>query len=193
VTRSVLDDATLARMREEAKAAAGPFVDPALIREAQNILAGIPADWLTRVTGLTLAVRAAQADTGHLRALADQKRAEWDREQRAAAAAGEAAVRAERDEWASLAARLPVPVAVWHNWTARHLDGYEQGADHIVALEDLHVGRLQRAARHPLCWTPSRDHPLRHVTPNVGDENRVPDCKACLRTAERIVATEADR
>jgi hypothetical protein len=80
---------------------------------------------------------------------------------------------------------------VWHNWTARHLDGYEQGADHIVTMEPLHVGRVTREARRPLCWTPSRAHELRHVQANGEEkEDRVPTCKACLRTAERIATKE---
>jgi hypothetical protein len=199
VSQSVLDDATLARVRQEATAKASPFVDPAIVREAQTVLAGVPDEWLARVTGqpgvswrylgnadLVLAVRAARADQAHLVALRTARHAERERQQTAADVAARAAQRAERAAWAALAARLPVPVAVQHNWTACHLDGYEQGADHIVVLEDLTVGRLHRKARHPLCWTPSRAHELRHVTPNVDDERRLPDCKACLRTAERV-------
>lgn len=77
-------------------------------------------------------------------------------------------------------------MAVCHNWTARHLDGYQQGADHIVVLADLDAGRLHRKAGDPLCWAPSRAHELRHVGANVGDEKRIPDCKACVRRAGKL-------
>jgi superfamily II DNA or RNA helicase/tetratricopeptide (TPR) repeat protein len=198
---SVLDDATLARMRTEAAAGASPFVDPALLREADALLPAADRRWLERVIGhpvpshrtlthteLLLAVGAAKADTAHLRALAGSQRAaaEHARQQQAETAA--AAARAEQDKWQALHSRLPVPVTVQHNWTARHLDGYEQGADHIVVLEDLHAGRMHRTAGSPLCWTPSRAHELRHVSGNVDDGNRLPDCKACLNHAEKLAS-----
>jgi hypothetical protein len=201
-----LDDDTLTRLRAEAEAHGGPFIDPALLREASTLLPWVGRDWLehiigrhvtTRPTwqnlgnaGLYLAVQAAKADAAHLEALATARRAERERAAREAAEAIAANEQAERGEWAALAVKLPVPVEVWHNWTARHLDGYEQGADHIVVLEDLHAGQLHRSAKQPLCWTPSRARELRHVSGNVGDERRLPDCKACLRRAEKLTAQE---
>ena len=200
MTATVLDEQALAVLREQATAASSPFIDPALYRAAEALMHLADSEWLTRVLGrevavpwrrmpnadLALVVAAIRADREHLEALAAFRRAARD----AAAAAGrderERAAQAERDQWTALAAALPVPVAVWHNWTARHLDGYEQGADHIVVLAALDAGWFRRPARRPLCWTPSRDHPLRHVTPNVGDERRLPDCKACLRHAARL-------
>jgi hypothetical protein len=106
--------------------------------------------------------------------------------QRAASAAAAAARQAKMDGWVVLRDRLPFPVVVWHNWTARHLDGYEQGADHIVLLEDLVRPWFRRDKRKPLCWTPSRSQPLRYVHGNTGDEVRVPTCKVCLRWAEKL-------
>lgn len=201
MSTSVLDDATLAGWRAEAHAS--PFVSPALLREAERSI-NLPTDeWLSRVIGRALpvsawrhmtnaefevAVRALRADRTHLEALAAERRAEVSRFARADAQAREAARQAGVDEWRALAARLPVPVEVWHNWTVRHLDGYEQGADHIVVLGDLAVGRFRRNARYPLCWTPSRARELRHVSGNVGDDKRVPTCKACLQHAERLAA-----
>jgi len=203
-TTTALDETTLARLRAEAAAKASPFIDPALYRDAETLIHLANDDWLSRVlqrpgfavpawrflsnADLALTVAALRADRAHLEALAAARMAEYqqaaqDRRKRLAAE-----TQAVRNKWAALAARLPVPVEVWHNWTARHLDGYEQGADHIVVLEDLSVGRFCRAARLPLCWTPSRARPLRHVTPNVGDERRLPDCKACIRHAERLAA-----
>lgn len=198
---SALDETTLARMRAEAAHEAGPFIDPAYFRRAQSELAAVPARWLDRVIGrpagtwhslsnaeLVLALEAAQADAEHLRALAEESRSAWLLAEARREGERHRAAQAARDEWEALRGRLPVPVAILHNWTARHLDGYEQGGDHIVVLEDLHAGRLHRAAGSPLCWTPSRAHELRHVSANTGDERRLPDCKACLRHAERLAA-----
>lgn len=196
---SALDEATLAGMRAEAAADRSPFIDPATFREAQVVLAGIDPAWLDRVAGhpvrswghltsaeLTVAVRAAKADAAYLRAVVDERAARAREESQRRAEADAAVAQAIRAAWEALRERLPVPVAVCHNWTARHLDGYEQGADHIVVLSDLDAGRLHRKANHPLCWTPSRDHELRHVGANAGDETRVPDCKACLRHAGKL-------
>jgi len=46
---SVLDDAALERMRAEAAAEAGPFVNPALLRDAETVLPVVPRAWLSRV------------------------------------------------------------------------------------------------------------------------------------------------
>jgi hypothetical protein len=186
-------------MRAEAAARASPFVDPKLLRDAAAVLPGVPGDWLAWVVGrpvasyrsltnaeLALAVRAAAEDAAHLAALAAERRAARHRAEQATTAAAADAAQAQQDQWAALRARLPVPVSVQHNWTARHLDRYEQGADHIVVAENLHIGRFRRSAGDPLCWTPSRAHQLRHVSGNAGDELRLPDCKACLGHAERL-------
>lgn len=203
VTVSVLTDDALADLRLAAMADASSFVDPRLLREAGQLIRLATDDWLSRVLGrpitvarwrftsnieLAVMVRALKADRRYLEALDAAKWAEYRRGREEAERAIAAVVQAERDEWAALAASLPVPVEVWHNWTARHLDGYEQGADHIVVMADLRAGRLFRKARTSLCWTLSRDHQLRYVEPNVGDERRLPDCKACLRTAARLAA-----
>lgn len=198
---SALDDKTLARMRTAAAAEAGPFADPALLREADALLPAADRGWLERVIGhpvpsyrslthaeLLLAVRAAKADAAHLRALADSRRAEAEHARQHQAETAAAAARAGQEAWRALRSRLPVPVTVQHNWTARHLDGYEQGGNHIVVREDLNVGRFRRTAGVALCWTPSRARELRHVSGNAGDENRLPDCKSCLRHAENVAA-----
>lgn len=202
---SVLDDATLTRLRADAAAKASPFIDPALYRDAETLMHLVNDEWLSRVLArpgfavpawrflnnadLALTVTAIKADLIHLRASRDERAAEYQRAVRATAKAAAAARQAEWDEWVAMRERLPVPVVVEHNWTARHLDGYEQGADHIVVMADLHAGRLHRTARSPLCWTPSRNHQLRHVGHAFSDdERRVPDCKACLRHAERLAS-----
>ncbi len=204
---SVLDDDTLARLRAEMAAKASPFVNPAVLRDAEGFMHLATDEWLSRILGrpvrvpawryfsnadLELAVAAVKVDLIYLRALRDERAAGRQRALQAQAEAAAAARQAEWDEWVAMRERLPVPVAVMHNWTARHLDGYEQGADHIVVMADLNAGRLHRTARSPLCWTPSRDHQLRHVSHAfLDEEHRVPDCKACLRHAERLAAAGA--
>jgi hypothetical protein len=205
-TASALDDATLARMRAEAEAERSPFIDPRVFRQAQTALARVGAEWLSRIAGrpvtgwaqlanheLIVAVRAAEADAGYfqgLRAEQDAIRAEAGRVSRAEA---DAAAAEERRAWEDLRARLPVLVDVMHNWTHQHYDGYELGADHIVALAGFDVGRLHRATGQPLCWTPSRAHELRYVFSNIGDEKRLPNCRACLRHAHRLAGSERNR
>jgi hypothetical protein len=199
---SALDEAALAVMRADAAAKASPFTDPALLRKAELALAGVDAAWLGRVIGhparswrylshaeMLLAVRAAETDAEHLAALAEAEHEQLARERQAAAAAAQAKAEAAAEQWQRLREQLPVPVTVQHNWTARHLDGYEQGADHIIVLEDLDAGRLRRAAGTPLCQTPSRARQQRHVSGSPGDERRLPDCTACLHHAEKLAAT----
>ena len=199
---SALDEAVLAAMRADAEAKASPFIDPALLRKAEVVLTGIDAGWLERVVGhpvpswrhlnhaeMLLAVRATETDAEHLGALAEVERTKLAQQRQTAAASAQAKARAAAAQWQRLREQIPVPVAVQHNWTARHLDGYEQGADHIVVLEDLAVGRLRRAAGTPLCQTPSRAHQQRHVSGSVSDERRLPDCKACLHFAKKLAAS----
>lgn len=131
-------------------------------------------------------MRAADADAGYLQTLHDQAHAVYRAESARRAEQAATARQARREEWAALRARLPVLVDVWHNWTARHVEGYEQGGNHIVALAGFDFGRLHRGTGQPLCWTPSRAQELRYVEPNAGDENRIPDCKACLRHAANL-------
>jgi len=195
---SALTSETLASLRAEAARHTSRFTDPALIRDAETTLAPVDAGWLERVVGrrtrgwrylsnaeLHLAVNAARVDGEYIASAAAVQRDAWlvadARREGAAALARQTAW----NEWEALRARLPVPVVVCHNWTARHYDGYEQGADHIVVQAGLNVGRFHREAGRPLCWTPSRAHALRHVSGAPGDAERVPDCKACLRSAHR--------
>jgi hypothetical protein len=200
MTKSVLDDARLAQMRAEAAAQASPFIDPALLREAMTVLPQVTdSEWLARVIGrpvptwrhlrneeLALAVAAVKADTAHLAALKEGRLAAYRVAEQERAAQAAAAHRAKVEAWERTRARLPVPVTVGHNWTARHLDPYVQGADHIVVQAGLTVGRFRREARTPLCWTPSRSHELRHVELSDDGDDRLPTCKACLRHAERL-------
>ena len=197
VIPSALDDNTLAALRQQAAAYVSQFIDPALVRAGQLRLPAVDRSWLERVLGrdetrgwryldndkLWLALAALDIDAAHIESVAAAGRAAW-REPRVTD--GEAARRADEQAWADLRAALPVRVEVQHNWTPRHLDGYEQGGDHIVVLADLHSGRLHRARHECLCETPSRAHQLRHVGPVTGDEKRTPNCKVCLAHARRL-------
>jgi len=66
-----------------------------------------------------------------------------------------------------------------------------KGANHIVVRTSLRAGRLNREEEQPLCWTPSRAHELRYVEPTAQDERNMPDCKACLRNAEKLAGRPA--
>jgi hypothetical protein len=196
---SALDDAMLTRMRAEAAADRSPFIDPRLWRSAQEVLPRVDRGWLTRVIGrqetswmhlgnaeMSLALRAAEADPAYLQSIRDREAAEREERRRVERAETAALIAAERQAWEDLRAKLPVLVEVMHNWTARHLEGYEQGGDHIVALAGFDVGRLHRGTGQTLCWTPSRANELRYVYSNAGDEKRIPNCKACLRHAANL-------
>lgn len=197
---SALTDAVLAELRADAaRHDSNAFIDPALLRQAERLLPLVDHDWLERVIGgpvrgwrwlnnggLHLAVQAAKVDAAHLAAVTDARNAAAQEQNRLVGEAALAARQAKVHEWAALRDRLPFPVVVWHNWTARHLEGYEQGADHIVLLEDFVAPWFTRDKRRPLCWTPSRSHPLRYVHGNTGDEKRVPTCKVCLRRAAKL-------
>jgi hypothetical protein len=95
---------------------------------------------------------------------------------------------AKIDDWKALRAALPVKVVVVHNYTsARHLDGYVQGAEHILLTEELHRGRLHREVGQALCFSPSKARDQRYLSlRDAGDDDRLPSCASCLRTARRL-------
>jgi hypothetical protein len=212
MTSSALTDETLEQRRATARRDAGPFVDPRLFRKVEPILATLPQPWLERVVGGPVPDRrrmgwwawllvdwAVEADREHLAALTEQQRAEGRARLEAEAAAAQAAWQRRLDEWLALKERQPVPVFAAHNWTIGHYDGYVVGADHIVVLEPLHVGRFRRAAHEALCETPSKRRsggprlpdPLSHLEREPSrwtDPNRIPTCRPCLRRAERLAA-----
>ncbi|MFB7496059.1 hypothetical protein ACFC09_15430 [Streptomyces sp. NPDC056161] len=126
-----------------------------------------------RATAARLAREAEEADAGR-------------------AAAEEAAGR--EAEWRELVDTLQaagVRVEVRHNYTsARHLEFYTQGADHVYLLDPLHVGRLHRDADVALCHTPSNAPNLAYLEPTT--DGRLPSCQTCLRhmrsAARRLAA-----
>jgi hypothetical protein len=118
-TLSALGETVLTRMRAEAAAEAGPFVDPRLLREAQTALPGTGQAWLERVVGhplgstraltgaeVLLTVRAAQAGAAHLQALTRQRRIGQELAQQRAAAAAAAARQTRRQAWEARRARI---------------------------------------------------------------------------------------
>lgn len=194
----------LADLRDQAIREAGPFVDPRRLRSVVARMAGRPDDWAGAILGhpyaglrstrwrelvlLDLACDAEPDPPVSAARMAREEAARRATDERNARSAAEH--QATVGEWRQLRDALPVPVIVLHNYTShRHCEsGYVQGRDHIIVQADLLVGRLHRAADEPLCWTPSRAKDLQ-VFANPLDaitEDRLPTCKACLRTAERI-------
>jgi hypothetical protein len=199
MTAGGLSEAEITRLHQQAQGETSPFVDPALWRQAQVTLPGVGLEWLSRVVRrpvasyvqltnleMTVALQAAQADQAWLEGQAAQRYQERVKASRVAAAAAEHQRAAEHTAWGVLRAALPVQVAVCHNWTVRHLEGYEQGADHIVLQAPLDAGRLHRDTGQTLCWTPARARQLRYVQGAAGDADRTPTCVACLTHARHL-------
>lgn len=195
-----LTDETLAQLRDRARREAGPFIDPVRLPQLKRIVVGAQQEWMSAVLGrpvhdwrridwselvlLGLARDAEPVPPVPPRVLAARDTCAEQRRAQVTMAQDRAG------SWQDLRSRLPVKVEVAHNYTShRHVEGYVQGADHIIVLEDLHDGRLHRAAGRPLCWTPSRAANL-EVFDDAGD-HRVPGCQACLRTAERIARPQS--
>jgi hypothetical protein len=217
MTGSALTDERLVELREAARreASDGRFIDPVLFRQTAGMIGTVPADWLMRVYGepfasrsqlpwwvSVLVLRAREEDAAHLAELEAARTAAAQRIREEEAAAARAQGEAQLSEWRALQERLPVRTFAAHNWTVGHYDGYVSGADHIVVLEPLDVGRLHRATGKSLCETPSkarsgtarRPNPLRHLEndpDSASDPNRIPTCRACLRIAERLAGARA--
>lgn len=111
----------------------------------------------------------------------------------------QAAARAsELDAWHALRDTLPVKVFVGHNWSAGHYETSRTGRDHIVAQDDLVVGRLRRDAGDALCETAgmkrrvgargfgAHDHLDRSPDMAGSERERVPTCAACMRLARQL-------
>lgn len=197
-------------VRRARDAAEGPFVDPRWVRSPR--CASYPMAWVREVLPAELGEVRPGEDGSHVQrvflAMAAERDADGVRRHREDAAraallfmnaqADKAAAerRRELDEWHALRALLPVAVFVGHNWSAGHYELSRTGRDHIVAQEDLAVGRLRRAAGDALCETAARKGergargfgPRDHLdrSPVDGERERVPSCAACLRVASRV-------
>jgi hypothetical protein len=113
-------------MRAEAPAEQNPITDPRLIRQAETALAGISAEWLSRVVGrpaagwrqswahhkLIVAVRAAEADAGHFQAAAEEEASARAEANRAALGKERAAAAKELRAWEDLRSRQARPYRV---------------------------------------------------------------------------------
>ncbi|MEU4576177.1 hypothetical protein [Nonomuraea sp. NPDC023979] len=201
-----LTPAQIVVLHAEAYAQRSPFVDPAALRVVMST--HFHTEWAAAILGhpyqgwnhianweivlLALALKA-EPDRPTPAVVAErQERAR--REMEEAERARQVRYQAELDAWHVLRDRLPIKVTVGHNWTIGHWEsGYVTGRDHIVAQEELRVGRLHRAVRQVLCETPSKTtsgrrnkDPLRGVDRRDDGEDRIPTCVACLRVAERI-------
>lgn len=194
---TVLTEGEITGLRKRAHREAGPFVDSHLIHR----IVIHNAEWASEILGhpflgarylpwrelylLHLASQAEPVPPAPPLETAARARAaqELQESQERWARAREREVR----EWEALAAALPVPVEVRHNYTShRHLGHYSQGGDHIYLLEELRIGRLYRRASDVLCYTPSRAKDLREF-PETATDGRTPNCKVCLKTAHSIV------
>ncbi|QPL14140.1 hypothetical protein QEH48_gp111 [Streptomyces phage TurkishDelight] len=191
----------LDELRARAAREAGPFVDPRVQAAFRVHGPEWAADILGRPYGgpyaltwpelylLHLAVQAEPTPPPPPRATAAREL----EEEAARRAAAEEAARSE-EEWRELADALQaagVRVEVRHNYTsARHLEFYTQGADHVYLLDPLHVGRLHRASGVALCHTPSNARNLAYLEPTT--DGRLPSCQTCLRhmraAARRLAA-----
>lgn len=191
---------------DEASARARRPVDPAGIYKLEETIDRRGNDWCTAVLGYAYpGLRYISHTHAEVLRVADERGIEpplpryitegRERERlRREAVAKMAADRqnARNAEWTALAGALPVPAVVLHNYEShRHYDGYVQGVDHIVLLEDLRVGRLARARGEALCETPSNAKNLDFPEFPTPDQDRRPSCKTCIRTACRVTGREA--
>jgi hypothetical protein len=200
----------LDHLRVSAYAERSPFIDPAAFRAVRE--AQFYSEWATAILGhpykgwnhvepweITLLALALKAEPDRPVPAAEVARQEQRRVEREAInLAAAKAYQAELDVWHALRDRLPISVTVGHNWTLGHYDGYVTGREHIVAQEDLAIGRLHRKAKQVFCETPSKTasgtrnkDPLRGVDRHNDGEDRIPTCKPCLRIAERIAKGES--
>jgi hypothetical protein len=192
-----LTDKQIGELRERAPREAGPFVNPRLV----GCIRVHNAEWASEILGfpfpgndrlpwpdlylLHLAAQEEPAPPPPPLATARRLVHEQQEEQRRKMEAER--YRLEVGEWERLKAALEeagTEVTVRHNYTShRHLDLYTQGGDHIYLRKPLHFGRLYRDAGSVLCWTPSRAKDLEHFPVEGEYDDRLPTCKACLKTA----------
>ncbi|MCF3960294.1 hypothetical protein [Streptomyces fuscigenes] len=187
-----LTPTALDQLRTRARREVGPFVDP----RVQAAFRVHSAEWATEILGcpyvgpraltwpdlylLHLAVQAEPSPPPPPCATA--ARAARELEERAALRAGAEDAARQEAEWRELVdalRRAGVRVEVRHNYTsARHLEFYTQGADHVVLLDPLRVGRLRRDAGTALCHTPSNAPNLAYL--EATRDGRLPSCRTCL-------------
>jgi hypothetical protein len=193
--------AGLRAMAEESVRLDNRFVDPVKMRMLERI--GRGGDW--RLSVLGHGAQRTLLDL-HMLLLAHGQDIvppppKWLADIRAAQAAAEAAREEARQarlaalagEWDALWKALPVPVTVAYNYSGpNHLEGWCQGAVHILVAEGLRAGRLHRAVGDALCTTPSSGKHQLFDGGSVPPDQRWPTCKTCLRAAARLTGLTAD-
>ncbi|MFE0472486.1 hypothetical protein ACFW2V_12820 [Streptomyces sp. NPDC058947] len=187
----------ITELRERARREAGPFTNPAITSSSYSH----NPEWAAEIIGersnprvltwlevyLLYIAKQAEPDPPPL---AMARRRAYEQEEKQRRAAEQERWRQEWSDWEYLKATLEAAgtqVTVRHNYTShRHLDGYTQGADHIYLKKPLTFGRLRRDADIVLCWTPSRAKDLEYFPVEGEYDDRVPTCKACIKTARSI-------
>lgn len=187
-------------LRERARREAGPFVNPAITSSFRPH----NPEWSAEILGehydrprrllwwevYLLYIAAQEEPSPPPPPLATARRLEFEKKEEERREAEKEKWRAKWADWESLKKALEeagTRVTVRHNYTShRHLDGYVQGVDHIYLKEPLNFGRLRRDSDIVLCWTPSRAKDLEYFPVEGEYEDRVPNCKACLKIARSI-------
>lgn len=187
----------------------GGFVDPVKMREADQLLYN--RDWAVSILGhsrLGMGRGGITLEEMHLLLIAARRNITAPLPERIAAARAkaEAAEQAwqasyrkwQQDldtEWAALSAALTgqnMQMAVVHNFqSARHCEGFVQGADHLLPQVPIHKGRFARLCYQALCETRSNAHNLYFPHRSGEGDNRRPTCKACIRRACKLTGLEA--
>lgn len=191
----------LLEMAQESVRRDGSFIDPVKMRMVQQLPRR--SDWATAVLGgnysnnllgmhMLLLAHGQDIDPPLPAWLAElrEKQAEARRRQEAEAAA---LLAKQYGVWELLWRRMPVLVSVAYNYSGpRHTETYTSGAVHVLLLSDLTFGKMRRVKGWALCTTESA---VRHqLFAGYGDHpsTRLPSCKACIRTACRIVGVDRD-
>lgn len=200
-----LTDEEIGALRERARREAGPFVDPHLVHRIRIH----NAEWASGILGFSftgpehliwsdlylLHIASEVEPSPPPPPVQTAQLIKYRGEEAARRKAEAVAYRQKVDEWNRLKAALEAAgtrVSVRHNYTStRHLDLYVQGVDHIYLKAPLDFGRLHRDADIVLCWTPSRAKDLEHFPVEGEYDDRVPECRACLKIA-RSIANQLD-
>jgi hypothetical protein len=203
-TATMLDDARLAKLREQARREAGSFVDPRQLARVTAFVATRRA-WATAVIGRPFNPRTMTCRDLVLLDLAAHAEPNPPVPPRLARPGEPGYVLSDRErllaqhqrdmtqEWEQLKAALPFDCVVAHNYQSRHhYEFYVQGADHIIVWEAVHVGRLHRAKGDALCETPSRSRSLYFPHAYIDRKEFYPSCKTCVRIAARITGHSVD-
>lgn len=194
-----LTDEQIGELRERARRESGPFTNPAILASdyshngewAAEIIGerGSPAGLTWPEVYLLHIAKQAEPDPPPP-PLAAARLQEYRVKEAARRKIEAETWRQKLEEWDALKAALAtlgVEVTVRHNYTShRHVEGYRQGVDHIWLRTSLTFGRLIRKADNVLCYVPSKAKDLDHFPVEGECDDRVPECKICLKTARSI-------